>query len=120
MTNDFFGVDTYDAKDDNYFVGGVAAELVQVFLRDSTSSGFDDVSLPLIPPSLSQFQERTFFIGNTNPGDTNGAWGWLSGRVDRLIKVPEPGSLALFVAGLLALLFAVWLGRHACFRDCTT
>ena len=75
--------------------------LFQVFAAFFTAdtSVIDDLCLPMTPdPQLGTGIERLLSI-HANPPEL----GDLSGLITSLVRVPEPGSLALFAAGLCVL-----------------
>lgn len=79
---------------------------VELFLEDLSALVFSSDALPLTPPSLSSFAIRDFHLIDTSFGDVQ-----IDGTIDSLScitgcgggnPIPEPGTLALIVAGLLA------------------
>lgn len=93
--------------DDGYGYVGIRA--IQEF-RDSSADAFASDALPLTAPNVADFTDRNFFrlfgilSGFSDPF-------FIDGTIDAFqasdpVAVPEPPSMALFAAGLAAL---VWL-----------
>lgn len=108
-TNEIEVKNHYGLSDDSYEVEGVfAGEKVNGYkprsfeleLEHPSSNQFDMAKLPLTPPSVSAFEERTFRLDFGSGGSHN--------RVLVTIKditvVPLPPAVILFGAGLVALI----------------
>jgi len=99
VSNDYFGVDAYDVQARQLSIGGVDADLAQIYLRDLTATALDSVALLDSSTNLSDYQERLLFLGATT--DTGSNWGNISGRITSLSRVPEPATFFLICLGLV-------------------
>ena len=93
-------------------IGGLNILLFGFRLDDTTGTAISDALTLLNSPSLASFTSNTFFIFL---GSFAGPFQSVSGTLDRLgpTAVPEPGTLALLLAGLVALpLAAEFMAKH--------
>ena len=63
ISNDYFGTDSYGVTARAVTFGNIVSDQVQLYFQDSTATALNDVTLPLIPPDISKFQLRNFFLG---------------------------------------------------------
>jgi len=64
-------------------------------LEDDDATVFNDDSLPLTPPDLSEFEDRLFTVQGEALGGSNDFF--IHGEVTKF--VPEPGAVLLFLSG---------------------
>lgn len=99
LTNDYppTGEDWYNIYSHVNF-GTWLGVAMAIGLSDPTGTAIDDpTSLSKKPPKLHDFSQRVFKI--------NGSYdqGYVTGQIEKIKRLPEPGTLALLTFGLAAL-----------------
>lgn len=83
---------------------------ISIGLYDTTALSFDYPYLPLTPPALNGFEGKIFSLNFVESSDYLNDYK-VTGEIQTLRQVPEPGSLAMISIGLASLWF---IRRRSC------